>query len=104
MGDHPEYEIGELLLCALFMVGAGTSLLWAAASFSQGEHFSAVEGAGLGLAFLSGGTSPTKYLMDCLTFPFSLVEHSGRETPLTVLAGYGGLVMGCVGAAGNYWS
>ncbi len=37
MHDHPEYEISELLLCALFVAGAGANLLWAIACFIRGD-------------------------------------------------------------------
>lgn len=103
MRDHPDYDIVEFLLCGLFIAAAGSCLVWGGASLYRGEHFSALEGAGLALMFLGGGASPKQYLMDCLTFPFSFVEGSGRETPLTVFAAGAGLALWLLGLAGNQW-
>lgn len=105
MRDHPpEYDVSEFFLCGLFIAGAGVSLVWAGASFYSDENFTAAEGVGLALMLLGGGVHPKRYVLDCLTFPFSLLEHSGRETPLTVFAAGAGLALWLVGAAGNYWS
>jgi len=103
MRDHPEYDLVEFLLCGLFIAASGVSLVWAGASFYRGEPFSALEGAGLGLMFLGGGASPKHYLLDCLTFPLSFIEGTGRETPTTVLAAGAGLLLWLAGLAGNHW-
>lgn len=101
--DHPHYDIGEYLLCGLFIGAACVALIWAAASLWRGERFSAAEGAGLALMFLGGGAHPKQYVLDCLTFPFTLLERSGRETPLTLFAAGAGCVLWLLGLAGNQW-
>ena len=104
MHDHPEYDISEFLLCGIFIAAAAASLVWAGASLYLGDKFTATEGAGLALMFLGGGAHPKQYVLDCLTFPFSFIENSGRETPVTVFAAFMGLALWIVGLVGNHWS
>jgi hypothetical protein len=99
MNNLPEYDIVELLLAGLFVGGALVSLIWAGSALYQGELPTFAEGAGLSLMFLGGMAHPRKYVLDCLTFPFTLIsgESTGRETPLTLLAGGLGLSLWCAG-------
>lgn len=103
MHDTPDYDITELLLCGFFIAGAISCLIWAGASLCDDESFTATEAAGLSLMLLGGCAHPKKYLFDCLSFPLSFIDHSGRETPVTVFAAGAGLVLWLAGLAGNHF-
>jgi hypothetical protein len=97
MRNLPEYSIAEFLLAALCFASSISFFIWAGHSLAMSEPFDATEGLGAGLMLLSGCADPKKHVADCLTFPFSWAERAGRDTPLTVFAGYLGLAIWLAG-------
>lgn len=100
--DGPDFSITEFVLCGLFLGGGICFFIYAGHALVTGEAFDALEGAGLGLLLLGGSVDPKKYLIDCVTFPFTFVESAGRDTRLTMLAAGMGLAMWLGGVAGNW--
>ena len=101
--DQPEYSISEFVLCGLFLGGAICFFIYAGYSFYNEQTYDAMEGTGLGLLLLGGSTDPKKYLIDCVTFPATLIESSGRDTSLTILAALLGTGLWLAGLAGNWF-
>ena len=100
--DHPEYSISEFVLCGLFLGGAICFFIYAGHSLFDDRHYDALEGAGLGFLLLGGSTDPQKYIIDCVTFPLTFIETSGRDTSLTILAALLGTTLWLAGLAGNW--
>jgi hypothetical protein len=104
MNDDPEYDISEFLLAGLFIAGSLASFVWAGASLWARELPSFSEGCGLSLMLLGGSVHPKKYIVDCFTFPFTVMERSGRETPITIFGAGLGLALWLAGVLGNHFS
>jgi hypothetical protein len=104
MSDNPEYDVIEFLLAGLFVAGASASLVWAGSSLYLHELPSFAEGSGLSLMFFSGIAHPKKYVLDCLTFPFTVMERTGRETPLSVFAGALGFALWLGGLLASHFA
>jgi hypothetical protein len=101
--DQPEYSISEFVMCGLFLGGALCFFIYAGHAFSSDEPYDALEGAGLGLLLLGGSTDPKKYVIDCVTFPVTFMESSGRDTGLTVFAALLGTALWLTGLACNWF-
>lgn len=97
MREVPEYSITEFALAALCFAASISFFIWAAHSLALSQPFRAAEGFGGGLMLLSGCADPKKHIIDCLTFPLSIAESAGRDTPLTILATYLGLTIWLIG-------
>ena len=100
--DHPEYSISEFVLCGFFLGGAICFFIYAGHSLFEDRRCDALEGAGLGLLLLDGSTDPQKYIIDCVTFPVTFIQSSGRDTSLTILAALLGTALWLAGLAGNW--
>lgn len=95
--EDPEFSLTEFLLCGLFIAGALCHFIYAGYAFFQDSKALAVEASGVGLMLLGGCIDPKKYIIDCVTYPFSFVERAGRDTPITMLAVGLGFVMWLTG-------
>lgn len=103
MRDDPEYEISEFLLAGLLISCALASLVGAAANLLNHEFASFSKACGLSLMFLGGCTHPKRYIIDCLTFPFTLMGRSGRETPITAVGSGLGFTLWLAGLLANHF-
>lgn len=104
MDDHPDYDIGEFILAGLFIAGSLASFVWAGACLWDHELAPFAQGCGLSLMLLGGSVHPKKYIADCLTFPFTFMEPSGRETPITLFGAGLGFALWLAGLIGDYFS
>jgi hypothetical protein len=99
MRDFPDYSITEFFLAALCFAAAVSAFIYGGHQLAISEPYSAIEWFGGGLALLAGCADPIKYCVDCVTFPFSIGEPAGRDTPITLVAGYIGMIIWLAGIA-----
>jgi len=96
-------SIRDMLLAHLLLAVGIALFIYALYAVMHGERFDALEAAGGGLMALGGCMDPRKYVADCLSFPMSFIEPSGRDTRITVAAGYLGLLLWTIGLGGNWF-
>lgn len=101
--EDPEFSITEFLLCGLFIAGALCHFIYAGYALFNDENFLSVEAAGVALMLLGGCIDPKKYIVDCVTYPFTFVERAGRDTPITLMAAGLGFAMWLTGWVGHRW-
>lgn len=98
MEDLPDYDIAEVLLAGLFICGALIALIWAGWGLYHQVLSIFLRGAGMALVFLGGMANPKSYVISLIALPYRLfAEKTGRETPITVCAGWLGFVLTCAG-------
>jgi len=102
MDDRPPYSVAEFILAGLCIGGGLSFLVYAGVSLSDGHRAEALEGAGLSLLLLGGSVSPFRYVVDCLTFPFTFTIPTGRESKITMLAAGLGTLLWLAGVATNW--
>ncbi len=100
--DTP-YDVTEYLLAGLLVADIAVALLWTSACWMEGDWFGVAEGSGIALMLAGGLAHPKQYLLDCAAVLRIGLPRSGRETALSVAAGWLGFALAMLGWLGGWW-